>query len=223
MDDDDFDIDNMDFEAGLVPAGSGSGPSHNYNQQQKEKAQVPRQNVRGWSMIYPVYIDRARSTNKGRLVGKEFCVDEPVAPVMAECCHRLGLSTVFEGDKRHPKDPLVFGRIRIKLFRDGGDKSTFINTKFKTKIDVLKAISEVYEKIYKELIEDDDRVKSVIEQSRSKIPDDLQEIIENAIKGPKGKSAENENSSGTSTPTVAETPKTGRVVPSKKKNKKKKK
>lgn len=191
--------------------------------------------ARGLTMLYPIYIDSTRSAANGRILPKEKCPSQPNGAVMAECCQRLGVPPVFESRRRHPRDPFVYGRIRVKLFSDLGDKKTAIYPRFPNKRKLLAAICEIYSSVEGELIAADPKLVDIIAQMRSEVPKDLKDIIEASAKnnpmagglfggGPSGVesmgsssgSIEDIDSSPPSTPT------SGRVVPSKKKNKKKK-
>ncbi|KAI6709585.1 hypothetical protein JHW43_007909 [Diplocarpon mali] len=65
--------------------------------------------------IYPVYFDASRSRKQGRMVGKELAVVSPLAREIVNACGRLGLETLFEPMKIHPKDWANPGRVKIKL------------------------------------------------------------------------------------------------------------
>ncbi|KAK2629225.1 hypothetical protein QTJ16_000045 [Diplocarpon rosae] len=65
--------------------------------------------------IYPVYFDASRSRKQGRMVGKELAVVSPLAREIVNACGRLGLDTLFEPMKIHPKDWANPGRVKVKL------------------------------------------------------------------------------------------------------------
>ncbi|KAH7419548.1 signal recognition particle, SRP19 subunit [Cadophora sp. MPI-SDFR-AT-0126] len=65
--------------------------------------------------LYPVYFDVSRSRREGRMVGKELAVENPLAREIVNACGRLGLETLFEPTKIHPKDWSNPGRVKIKL------------------------------------------------------------------------------------------------------------
>ncbi|EKD19539.1 uncharacterized protein L3040_002582 [Drepanopeziza brunnea f. sp. 'multigermtubi'] len=65
--------------------------------------------------VYPVYFDASRSRKEGRMVGKELAVANPLAREIVNACSRLGLETLFEPTKIHPKDWANPGRVKIKL------------------------------------------------------------------------------------------------------------
>jgi signal recognition particle subunit SRP19 len=65
--------------------------------------------------IYPVYFDKTRSRNEGRRVGIEQAVENPLAREIVAACGRLGLETLFEPTKIHPKDWANPGRVKIKV------------------------------------------------------------------------------------------------------------
>lgn len=61
------------------------------------------------------------------MVGKELAVENPHAREIANACSRLGLETVFEPSKSHPKDWANPGRVKIKL--KGGQNKNIKNSK----------------------------------------------------------------------------------------------
>ncbi|KAK0125699.1 signal recognition particle subunit [Cadophora gregata] len=75
--------------------------------------------------LYPVYFDVSRSRREGRMVGKELAVENPLAREIVNACGRLGLETLFEPTKIHPKDWSNPGRVKIKL--KGGRNSSIKN------------------------------------------------------------------------------------------------
>ncbi|KAF2265137.1 signal recognition particle sec65 subunit [Lojkania enalia] len=78
-----------------------------------------REKSKHYQCLYPVYFDKSRTRAEGRRVGSELAVENPLAWEMANAASSLGLSTVFEPDKFHPKDWSNPGRIRILLKQDG--------------------------------------------------------------------------------------------------------
>ncbi|KAI8915756.1 signal recognition particle, SRP19 subunit [Gorgonomyces haynaldii] len=109
-------------------------------------------------MVYPVYIDKTKSFRQGRKLNQELCVEEPSIVYMAEAAKRLGYGVQFEPQKRHPRDPLVFGR--LKIVKAG-----------KSKKQVMKEIAFAYPTMVLEL--SDPKVKEMAEHSRSQIPLDM--------------------------------------------------
>ncbi|KAJ4291973.1 signal recognition particle subunit [Kalmusia sp. IMI 367209] len=78
-----------------------------------------REKSKHFQCLYPIYFDRSRTRAEGRRVGAELAVDNPLAREMADATASLGLQTVFEPDKLHPKDWANPGRIRVLLKQDG--------------------------------------------------------------------------------------------------------
>ncbi|RDA93855.1 hypothetical protein CP533_6351 [Ophiocordyceps camponoti-saundersi (nom. inval.)] len=70
---------------------------------------------RNFQCLYPIYFDATRSRRKGRRVSRSKAVENPLARTMADACSRLGLKTVLEMNKTHPKDWSNPGRVRIEL------------------------------------------------------------------------------------------------------------
>jgi signal recognition particle subunit SRP19 len=76
--------------------------------------------------IYPVYFDTTRSRKEGREVGKRLAVANPMARDIVNACGRLGLETLFEPAKLHPKDWANPGRVKVKV--KGGNNSQIKNS-----------------------------------------------------------------------------------------------
>jgi signal recognition particle subunit SRP19 len=76
--------------------------------------------------IYPVYFDKRRSRKQGREVGKELAVENPMARDIVTACGRLGLETLFEPAKLHPKDWANPGRVKVKV--KGGNNRNIKNS-----------------------------------------------------------------------------------------------
>ncbi len=60
------------------------------------------------------------------MVGKELAVENPLAREIVNACGRLGLETLFEPTKIHPRDWANPGRVKIKL--KGGRNSNIKNS-----------------------------------------------------------------------------------------------
>lgn len=78
-----------------------------------------REKSKHFQCLYPIYFDKSRTRAEGRRVGAELAVENPLAREMADATASLGLQTVFEPDKLHPKDWSNPGRIRVLLKQDG--------------------------------------------------------------------------------------------------------
>jgi len=73
--------------------------------------------------LYPVYFDAQRSRAEGRRVSKSLAVANPLASEIVKACASLGLSTVFEAGKLHPKDWANPGRVKINLKEVGASRN----------------------------------------------------------------------------------------------------
>ncbi|EEA06311.1 signal recognition particle 19 protein, putative [Cryptosporidium muris RN66] len=76
--------------------------------------------VSRWKVIYPAYIDKNKTISKGRLISTRHCIECPNVAEMAEICVQLGIPYKIEC-KRYPRDFMVLGRLRYKLFNKDGD------------------------------------------------------------------------------------------------------
>lgn len=68
-----------------------------------------------YQCLYPVYFDSARTRATGRRVSSANAISNPLAREIADATAQLGLPTVFEPDKTHPKDWANPGRVRVLL------------------------------------------------------------------------------------------------------------
>jgi signal recognition particle subunit SRP19 len=116
MDVDDF---NSLIEARNIPASGpqlSSMPSQLLQPQSPSiKTSTDRESSKHYQCLYPIYFDQAKTRAEGRRVGKELAVENPLAREMADAAANLGLRTVFEPDKTHPKDWSNPGRVRVLL------------------------------------------------------------------------------------------------------------
>lgn len=78
------------------------------------------QKYKDFQCIYPVYFDKNRSRGEGRRVGTKGAVENPLALEIVNACQRMGLETLFEPTKIHPKDWANPGRVKVKV--KGGNK-----------------------------------------------------------------------------------------------------
>ncbi|KAL8704746.1 MAG: hypothetical protein Q9201_002093, partial [Fulgogasparrea decipioides] len=73
-----------------------------------------------YQCLYPLYFDSSRTRAQGRRVGKEQAVANPLARTIVDAVASLGLQTVFEPGKMHPKDWANPGRVRVLLKDENG-------------------------------------------------------------------------------------------------------
>lgn len=76
--------------------------------------------------LYPVYFDRKRSVRNGRKVPMNCAVECPNPYVLLKCLEQLGYEASFEQAKRHPRDPMTFGRIKVSMASNSSSKSTLM-------------------------------------------------------------------------------------------------
>ncbi|KAI5121791.1 hypothetical protein M0805_009783 [Coniferiporia weirii] len=102
-----------------------------------------------WTCIYPIYIDAKRAYGPGtRRVAREKAVWWPLSKDIADATTRLGLGTLHEVQKCHPRDWENPGRVRVQLRRDG----RLVNERIKTKKQLLEAIAFYIQNVKPELI-----------------------------------------------------------------------
>ena len=73
-----------------------------------------------WTCIYPIYIDAKRPGGRGeRRIARSKSVWWPLSKDIADATNRLGLGTLHEVHKAHPRDWENPGRVRVQWKKDG--------------------------------------------------------------------------------------------------------
>ncbi|KAI0765230.1 signal recognition particle, SRP19 subunit [Fomes fomentarius] len=91
-----------------------------------------------WTCIYPIYIDAKRPSGRGeRRIARSKSVWWPLSKDIADATNRLGLGTLHEVNKAHPRDWENPGRVRVQWKKDG----RLMNPAIKTKKQLLEMIS----------------------------------------------------------------------------------
>ncbi|KAI0747105.1 signal recognition particle SRP19 subunit [Daedaleopsis nitida] len=91
-----------------------------------------------WTCIYPIYIDAKRPCGRGeRRIARAKSVWWPLSKDIADATNRLGLGTLHEVSKAHPRDWENPGRVRVQWRKDG----RLVNPAIKTKKQLLEMIS----------------------------------------------------------------------------------
>jgi len=91
-----------------------------------------------WTCIYPIYIDAKRPYATGeRRLARQLSVWWPLSKDIADATNRLGLGTLHEVNKSHPRDWENPGRVRVQWKKDG----KLVNPAIKTKRHLLRLIS----------------------------------------------------------------------------------
>lgn len=76
---------------------------------------IDESKYKDFQCLYPVYFDATRSRGEGRRVGAKLAVKSPLAREIAAACSRLGIESLFEPTKTHPRDWANPGRVKVKL------------------------------------------------------------------------------------------------------------
>ncbi len=72
-------------------------------------------------VIWPAYLDEARSRTEGRRVPRDAAVEEPDIEEIAKAVQQVGYDAVIERDVGYPREPWARpGRVRVK----GADDAT---------------------------------------------------------------------------------------------------
>jgi signal recognition particle subunit SRP19 len=90
-----------------------------------------------WTCIYPIYLDAKRPYGPGqRRVERAKGLWWPLSKDIADAANRLGLGTLHEVNKSHPRDWDNPGRVRVQWKKDG----RLVNPIIKTKKQLLEMI-----------------------------------------------------------------------------------
>lgn len=90
-----------------------------------------------WTCIYPIYLDAKRPYGTGqRRVERAKSLWWPLSKDIADAAVRLGLGTLHEVTKSHPRDWENPGRVRVQWKKDGGP----VNPAIKSKKQLLETI-----------------------------------------------------------------------------------
>ncbi|KAJ3935782.1 MAG: signal recognition particle, SRP19 subunit [Lentinula lateritia] len=135
---DDFDLDTSQL------AGPASPPSSKPKFRPEGASQLPKNTItditpyKSWTCIYPIYIDAKRPYGTGqRRVERAKSIWWPLSKDIAEATNRLGLGTLHEVNKAHPRDWENPGRVRVQWKKEG----RLMNSAIKTKKQLLEMIS----------------------------------------------------------------------------------
>lgn len=84
---------------------------------------------RRWTCVYPIYLDAKRSYGAGsRRIQRSKGLWWPLSKDIAEASSRLGLGTLHEISKCHPRDWENPGRVRVQWKKDGKVVNPLIKT-----------------------------------------------------------------------------------------------
>ncbi|KAI0371348.1 signal recognition particle SRP19 subunit [Pilatotrama ljubarskyi] len=122
-----------------------AGPASPSLAQFKQNAGADGQNTvtditpyKKWTCIYPIYIDAKRPCGRGeRRIPRAKSVWWPLSKDIADATNRLGLGTLHEVNKAHPRDWENPGRVRVQWKKDG----RLVNPAIKTKKQLLEMIA----------------------------------------------------------------------------------
>ncbi|KIM42311.1 hypothetical protein M413DRAFT_444738 [Hebeloma cylindrosporum] len=83
-----------------------------------------------WTCIYPIYLDAKRPYASGqRRVARAKGLWWPLSKDIADAASRLGLGTLHEVNKSHPRDWENPGRVRVQWKKDGKLLNPVVNSK----------------------------------------------------------------------------------------------
>ncbi|KAJ3213560.1 hypothetical protein HDU67_002770 [Dinochytrium kinnereticum] len=143
-----------------------------------------REAIKTWTSVYPVYLDAGKSTRKGRMISSAHAIKDPSIVFLGECCRRLGFSAAVENMKRHPKDPLTFGRVRVQIKSPSG---VAIQKDVPNKKALLLKIAAKYPEVEQEMKKGDPMLATAAAASRSVMSKIVEESYKEATKEIKAK------------------------------------
>ncbi|KAI8919095.1 hypothetical protein DFJ77DRAFT_453021 [Powellomyces hirtus] len=149
-----------------------------------------------WTVIYPINISSTGKQHR-KLALAQCPTRTPSALYIAECVRFLGLPAAFEPEKRHPADPLVFGRVRVQI-RDPATLQP-LNPNVRTKRQLVKEVARYYPGIEMKMNEQDPRMPAMAAASRS----EASSVVEALAKDAAGGAATTTTATTTSTTTAA--------------------
>jgi len=155
---DEGDLDDFDYDQGVnsstQSADAGPANVHAHQQQQSQQSGNNRTVTditpyKSWTCVYPIYIDAKRAYGTGeRRIAREKSIWWPLSKDIADATNRLGLGTLHEVNKCHPRDWDNPGRIRVQWKRDG----KLINPHIKSKKQLLEMIAFQIQRLKPEYI-----------------------------------------------------------------------
>ncbi|KAM0676157.1 signal recognition particle 19kDa [Gurleya vavrai] len=123
--------------------------------------------------IYPIYLDSSRSYKKGRKYPLIACADKPKIEEIINAFKIMEIQIMIEPSKRHPKDPFIFGRIKVP--------------KQYSKKSVLMGLKDEIEKFRRDIKVQLETKKEIVSEKKGYIKNDLNLVPKKKKKGKKGK------------------------------------
>ena len=99
-----------------------------------------------------------KKRSQGRKISINEAIENPCALYMAKAAELLGFSVVLESEKRHPKDPFTWGRLRILQ-----------NSRYSNKHLILMAICRKMEEAVATISDDQGLIAEYVKYSLSEI------------------------------------------------------
>ena len=121
----------------VVDGGKRAGPK----QRASGYPELPRTDPRRWCVIYPIYLNKAKSIAEGRRVPAAVAVVRPGLQDILECFNALNLEFQAEPAKSYPRDLLSRGRIRVNIVNDRSGAP--IQRRLATRKALLKTLCEM--------------------------------------------------------------------------------
>jgi signal recognition particle subunit SRP19 len=140
----------------MTPNSSAASPqTHGGCQARQMRPKVP-EGAKNWPAIYPIYLNKFRTRQQGRRIGKEEAVENPTFYEIKEILEHEGFR-VFVENKVHPREPDRFfplgpppmgnphrGRVKYQFKKEDG---TLCNPKFENKLKLYSHVAEMIPKL----------------------------------------------------------------------------
>ncbi|KAK0422629.1 hypothetical protein QR680_007685 [Steinernema hermaphroditum] len=100
-----------------------------------------------WVCIYPIYLNKKRTTTEGRRVKLDLAIENPTSQEIYDILNHAGLKCRIE-KKMHPLDPNrdmnMQGRVRVQLKKEDGKPA---DAKFPTRQSLMNYACEMIPKL----------------------------------------------------------------------------
>ncbi|KIJ37303.1 hypothetical protein M422DRAFT_33836 [Sphaerobolus stellatus SS14] len=102
-----------------------------------------------WTSVYPIYLDAKRPYSRSeRRIPREKSIWWPLSSDIVDACGYLGLKTLHEPQKQHPRDWENPGRVKVCFKLDG----RLQNPRIKSKKQLLEDISAYIQRMHPDLV-----------------------------------------------------------------------
>ena len=87
-------------------------------QQERLEQGIDGHECKNWKSVYTTYFDKNLSIKEGRRIQKDLCLDNPNVHLLQFACEALGLKSLAEPLRKHPRDFFNRGRVKVMIIND---------------------------------------------------------------------------------------------------------